>query len=232
MTGEVSSYLFSKDMVHPDFEVLDEADSGEDLIHFKRIVPVYSETEGLHQKYIRRIMAHAVDSYSQYVLSPIPHEICQKRGLRDIRSAVRSIHFPASDEHIEAYNEMRSDAHRRMIYDEFFFLQLGMALKRKDNILDEGIAFKTQGKKLHKFYKILPFTLTDAQKRVIAEIEDDMGKSSSMNRLLQGDVGCGKTVVSMAAMITACENGYQAAIMAPTEILAEQHYNRIKDWSS
>ncbi len=231
MTGEVSSYLFSKDMVHPDFEVLDEADNGEDLIHFKRIVPVYSETEGLHQKYIRRIMAHAVDNYSEYVLSPIPHEICEKRGLRDIHSAVRSIHFPATDERIEAYNEMRSDAHRRLIYDEFFFLQLGMALRRKDNMLDEGIAFKTQGRNLDKFYKILPFTLTGAQKRVIAEIEADMGKNSSMNRLLQGDVGCGKTVVSMAAMITACENGYQAAIMAPTEILAEQHYNRIKHWS-
>ena len=231
MTGEVSTYLFSKDMVHPDFEILDEADSVEDLINFKRIVPVYSETEGLHQKYIRRIMAYAVDNYSQYVLSPIPDEICEKRGLRDIRGAVRSIHFPATDERIEEYNEMRSDAHRRLIYDEFFFLQLAMASKRKAEILDEGIAFKTQGKSLHRFYGILPFTLTNAQKRVIAEIEDDMGRTSSMNRLLQGDVGCGKTVVSMAAMITACENGYQAAIMAPTEILAEQHYNRIEDWS-
>jgi len=231
MTGEVSTYLFSKDMVHPDFEILDEAESVEDLINFKRIVPVYSETEGLHQKYIRRIMAHAVDNYSQYVLSPIPDEICEKRGLRDIRGAVRSIHFPATDERIEEYNEMRSDAHRRLIYDEFFFLQLAMALKRKTEILDEGIVFRTQGKSLHRFYGILPFTLTNAQKRVIAEIEDDMGRTSSMNRLLQGDVGCGKTVVSMAAMITACENGYQAAIMAPTEILAEQHYNRIEDWS-
>ena len=231
MTGEVSTYLFSKDMVHPDFEILDEADSVEDLINFKRIVPVYSETEGLHQKYIRRIMAHAVDNYSQYVLSPIPDEICEKRGLRDIRGAVRSIHFPATDERIEEYNEMRSDAHRRLIYDEFFFLQLAMASKRKAEILEEGIAFKTQGKSLHRFCGILPFTLTNAQKRVIAEIEDDMGRTSSMNRLLQGDVGCGKTVVSMAAMITACENGYQAAIMAPTEILAEQHYNRIEDWS-
>ena len=231
MTGEITSYLFNKDMVHPDFEVLAETDTGEDLLHFKRIVPIYSETEGLHQKYIRRVMVHAVNNYSEYVLSPIPREICEKRGLRDIRSAVRSIHFPAADEDIEAYNEMRSDAHRRLIYDEFFFLQLGMALKRKDNVLNEGIAFRTQGRKLQEFYKILPFTLTDAQKRVIGEIDDDMRRTSSMNRLLQGDVGCGKTVVSMAAMITACENGYQAAIMAPTEILAEQHYNRIKDWS-
>jgi ATP-dependent DNA helicase RecG len=231
MNGEVSSYLASKDMVHPDFEVLDDDENGEDLINFKRIVPVYSETEGLHQKYIRRIMAHAVDQYSQYVLSPIPHEICKKRHLQDIKNAVRSIHFPASDERIEAFNEMRSDAHRRLIYDEFFFLQLGMALKRMANTFVWGIAFKTQGHILQKFYRILPFTLTDGQKRVIAEIEGDMARSSGMNRLLQGDVGCGKTVVSMAAMITACGNGYQAAIMVPTEILAEQHYNRIKDWS-
>jgi ATP-dependent DNA helicase RecG len=231
MTGEISSYVFSKDMVHPDFEVLDDDDAGKDLLHFKRIVPIYSETEGLHQKYMRRIMAHAVDKYAQYVLSPIPHEICKKRGLRNIHSAVQSIHFPGADEPIEAYNEMRSDAHRRLIYDEFFFLQLGMALKRKDNMLDRGIVFKTRGKNVHNFYNMLPFTLTGAQKRVIEEIERDMGKTSSMNRLLQGDVGCGKTVVSMVAMITACENGYQAAIMAPTEILAEQHYNRIKHWS-
>jgi ATP-dependent DNA helicase RecG len=231
MTGEVSSYLSSKDMVHPDFEVLDDDEIGADLINFKRIVPVYSETEGLHQKYIRRIMAHAIEKYSQYLLSPIPHEICEKRHLQDIKNAVRSIHFPATDERIEAYNEMRSDAHRRLIYDEFFFLQLGMALKKKANSIDGGITFKTRGRNLHEFYRILPFTLTDAQKRVIVEIEGDMERRSSMNRLLQGDVGCGKTVVSMAAMITACENGYQAAIMVPTEILAGQHYNRIKDWS-
>ncbi|MGA3208306.1 MAG: ATP-dependent DNA helicase RecG [Syntrophales bacterium] len=232
MTGEVTSYLFSKDMVHPDFEVLDDDESAEDLLNFKRIVPIYSETEGLRQKYIRRIMAHAVDKYSQYLSSPIPHEICERRHLQDIKSAARSVHFPATDERIDAYNEMRSGAHRTLIYDEFFFFQLGMALKRNANTIDGGIAFKTQGRNLHKFYKILPFTLTDAQKRVIVEIEGDMERPSSMNRLLQGDVGCGKTVVSMAAMITACENGYQAAIMVPTEILAEQHYNRIKDWSS
>jgi ATP-dependent DNA helicase RecG len=232
LTGEVNSYLSNKDMVHPDFEVLDDDESGQDLINFKRIVPVYSETEGLHQKYIRRIMAHAVEKYSQYLLSPIPHEICERRHLLDIKNAVRSVHFPGTEERIEAYNNMRSEAHRRLIYDEFFFLQLGMALKRKANTSVGGIAFKRHGHTLHKFYKILPFTLTDAQKRVITEIEGDMERRSSMNRLLQGDVGCGKTVVSMAAMISACENGYQAAIMVPTEILAEQHYNRIKDWSS
>jgi ATP-dependent DNA helicase RecG len=231
MTGEVRSYLFGKDMIHPDFEVLDDDRSGENLLHFKRIVPVYSETEGLHQKHIRRIMAHVIDNYSKYILSPIPEEICQKHNLENIHTAIRNIHFPEFDEDIAAYNEMRSEAHRRLIYDEFFFLQLGLAMKKKGNILDKGIEFKTGGKILKKFYNILPFSLTTAQKMVIAEIEADMKKTYSMNRLLQGDVGCGKTVVSMAAMITACENNYQAAIMAPTEILAEQHYDRIKQWA-
>jgi len=231
MTGEVSSYLLGKDMIHPDFEILDDDDSGDNLLHFKRIVPVYSETEGLHQKYIRRIMAHVVDTYSHHIISPIPEEICTKRRLEDISDALRSLHFPAINDDVGAFNDMRSGAHRRLIYDEFFFLQLGIALKRKGNILDKGIAFKTGGKLLNTFCTILPFALTGAQKRVIREIEADMEKPCGMNRLLQGDVGCGKTVVSMAAMITACENGYQAAIMAPTEILAEQHYSRIHDWA-
>ena len=231
MSGEINSYLLNKDMVHPDFEILNDDESEKHLLHFKRIVPVYSETEGLHQKLIRRITAHVVDNYSHYIVSPIPQEICESRLLGDIHDAIRSIHFPAVNEDIEAYNEMRSAAHRRIIYDEFFFLQLGIALKRKGYIIDKGIEFTTRGKKLQKFYKILSFSLTNAQKKVIREIETDMEKPCSMNRLLQGDVGCGKTVVSMAAMITACENGYQAAIMAPTEILAEQHYKRIKDWA-
>jgi ATP-dependent DNA helicase RecG len=231
MTGEVSSYLFSKDMVHPDFEILDDDESGANLLHFKRIVPVYSETEGLHQKYIRRIMDHVVNTYSHHIISPIPEEICTNRRLDNIHDSVRSLHFPAVNDDVEAFNDMRSRAHRRIIYDEFFFLQLGIALKRKGNILDKGIAFKTGGTLLNTFYTILPFALTAAQKRVIREIEADMEKPCGMNRLLQGDVGCGKTAVSMAAMITACENGYQAAIMAPTEILAEQHYSRINDWA-
>jgi ATP-dependent DNA helicase RecG len=230
MTGEVRGYLFGKDMVHPDFEVLDNDESVENLLHFKRIIPIYSETEGLHQKHIRKIMAHVIDNYSRYVLSPIPEEICKKRHLENIYTAIRNIHFPEFNEDIGTYNEMQSEAHRRLIYDEFFFLQLGLAMKRKGNILDKGITFNTGGKILQNFYNILPFSLTTAQKRVIGEIEADMAKTCSMNRLLQGDVGCGKTVVSMAAMITACENNYQAAIMAPTEILAEQHYKRIKNW--
>jgi ATP-dependent DNA helicase RecG len=127
---------------------------------------------------------------------------------------------------------LRSPAHRRLIYDEFFFFQLGMAIKKTGRILEAGIKFNIEGTFLNKFLALLPFDLTAAQKRVINEIQADMAKQTTMNRLLQGDVGSGKTIVSMAAMITACENSYQAAIMAPTEILAQQHYQNIKNWAS
>ena len=119
-----------------------------------------------------------------------------------------------------------------MIYDEFFFFQLGMAVKRSGSILEKGIPFKVTGKILEKFYSIMSFELTAAQKRVIGEIQNDMSHETAMNRLLQGDVGSGKTIVSMAAMITACENSYQAAIMAPTEILAKQHFETISSWAT
>ncbi|MBE9547111.1 MAG: ATP-dependent DNA helicase RecG [Proteobacteria bacterium] len=233
LTGEIREFLFGRDIIHPDFEILDEEDNNHDnLLHFKRIVPVYSETEGLHQKYIRKIMMEVVENYSRYILSPIPGEICHRQHLADINYSIRNIHFPESDQDMEALNSLKSAAHRRLVFDEFFFFELGMALKKKGYILEKGISFKTDGKLHERFCRILPFKLTDAQKRVIEEISADMGSEFPMNRLLQGDVGCGKTVVSMAAMACACENGYQAAIMAPTEILAEQHYSNIREWAA
>lgn len=232
MTGDLRSFYSSKEMIHPDFELLDDDEDMGDLLHFKRIIPIYSETEGLHQKYLRRILSHALQEYAKYVISPIPEDICRSRRLDSMHVAIQSVHFPGMDENVIELNEMRSESQRRIIYDELFFLQLGIALKKKANLVDVGIVFKTGGQLLGKFYNILPFRLTAAQDRVIREIEANMRKRSSMNRLLQGDVGCGKTVVSMVAMITACENGRQAAIMAPTEILAEQHYHRIKGWAA
>jgi ATP-dependent DNA helicase RecG len=229
LTGEVGGFPFEKEMIHPDFEILD--DKEDQLLHFKRIVPVYPETEGLHQKTLRRIMWQVARDYARFLKSHIPEEICQKRRLKEIRDAIRQVHFPESDQEIESYQEARSDAHRTLIYDEFFFFQLAMALRKMGTVLEQGIAFRPGGEMLKRFYGVLPFTLTSAQKRVIAEIERDMTSVRNMNRLLQGDVGSGKTVVSMAAMIIACENGYQAAMMAPTEILAEQHYRNLRVWS-
>jgi len=229
-TGNVTPNYSGKTMVHPDYEILDEKDD-DNLLNFKRIVPIYSETEGLHQKYFRKVMNFALENYSRYVTSPIPDNISDKRNLMNIHEALLSVHFPANDDDIEKFISSRSDAHRRLIYDEFFFFQLGMAIKKSGRVLDEGIPFKVGGKLLDKFYSILQFDLTKAQKRVIAEILKDMSEGKAMNRLLQGDVGSGKTIVSMAAMVIACENFYQAAIMAPTEILAKQHFENINTWS-
>ncbi|HPQ45326.1 MAG TPA: ATP-dependent DNA helicase RecG [Syntrophales bacterium] len=229
LTGEVKIYLLGKDMLHPDYEILDEQD--DELLHFKRIVPIYSETEGLHQKYIRKVIMNVVGEYTPCIPSPIPDDICRRNNLVDIEYAIRNVHFPDTDHDIEALNDLRSPARRRLVFDEFFFFELGMALKRKGHLFEPGISFATGGNLVKRFYDILPFGLTKAQKRVISEIETDMARAFPMNRLLQGDVGSGKTVVSMAAMVAACESGYQAAIMAPTEILAEQHFNNIKGWA-
>lgn len=228
LSGEVSGFPFQREMIHPDFEILD--DNEDQLLHFKRIVPVYSETEGLHQKTLRRILWGVVRDYARMLKNPLPEGICRKHRLKEVGEAIRQVHFPESDQEIEAYQEYRSDAHRTLIYDEFFFFQLAMALKKRGDVLEKGILFRPGGEMLTRFYGMLPFTLTAAQKRVIAEIERDMTSTRCMNRLLQGDVGSGKTVVAMAAMVIACENGYQAAMMAPTEILAEQHYRNVRRW--
>ena len=230
-TGEIKPNYAGKAMIHPEYEILEENEA-ENLLNFKRIVPIYSETEGLHQKYLRKIMHQALENYARYVVSPIPVDICQKRNLPNIQEALRSVHFPQNDKSLEEYNSNRSPSHHRLIYDEFFFFQLGMAVKKTGRILDAGIKFNIEGTLLNEFLALLPFDLTAAQKRVINEIQGDLAKESTMNRLLQGDVGSGKTIVSMAAMVTACENSYQAAIMAPTEILAQQHYQNIHNWAS
>lgn len=229
LTGDVRLYNGFKNMVHPDFELLDAQD--DQSLHFCRIVPIYSETEGLHQKTLRRLAMNIIEDYASALRSPMPDWITTLRKLPGMEESVRSVHFPDDAADLTALNEGRSIFHRRLIYDEFFFFELGMALKKQGLVFEEGKAFKTGGPLLQKFYKSLPFALTSAQRRVIGEIETDMNKKYPMNRLLQGDVGSGKTVVSMAAMVTVCENGYQAAIMAPTEILAEQHYRNIRLWA-
>jgi ATP-dependent DNA helicase RecG len=230
-TGNVTPNYAVRAMIHPDYEVLDDNDE-ENLLNFKRIVPVYSETEGLHQKYMRKIIHQALTNYARYVTSPIPPYICRKRNLIDLQNAIRSVHFPENNENPDDYIFQHSSAHQRLIYDEFFFFELGMAIKKSVRILEKGISFITQVSLLDKFFSSLPFSLTAAQKRVTEEILADMAKVTAMNRLLQGDVGSGKTVVSMAAMIIACANNYQAALMAPTEILAKQHYRSFQGWAT
>jgi len=228
-TGEVRGSLFERTVVHPDYEKLDSEE--EDSLHVKRIVPIYSETEGLYQKYLRRVMMRVVNEYAKYILSPIPKDICRRMSLPDMEYALRQVHFPESDADMDMLNRMKSPSHQRLVFDEFFFFELGMALKKRGNVIEKGNSFRTDCPMVCKFYEALSFELTHAQKRVIEEILGDMRREYPMNRLLQGDVGSGKTVVSMVPMIVAAENHFQSAIMAPTEMLAEQHYRNIGGWA-
>jgi len=228
-SGEVRWFNYQKEIHHPDVEIV-EGDIEEDYLNFKRIVPIYSETEGLYQRTLRRLLKSIVDGYSDELMSPIPAEIVERQDLIDFSEAFKKVHFPPDGESIEKLNLQRSDGHRRIIFDEFFFLELGLALKKRGVALETGISFSTQGTLSQKLLNQLSFQLTRAQERALAEIVEDMEKPHPMNRLIQGDVGSGKTIVALLASLRAVECGYQAAIMAPTEVLAEQHYLTIHRW--
>ncbi|MGQ9610707.1 MAG: ATP-dependent DNA helicase RecG [bacterium] len=201
------------------YEVLSDEDA--ELIHTGRIVPVYPLTAKLNQRNLRRWIKEIVDKYSEYVPEVLPFSIREKLKLMDRSSAIKNIHFPDSHKHLEL-------ARQRLAFDELFFLELGMSTKKKKwEIEEQGISFKRRSDIIDKFIESLPFQLTSAQKRVFSEIEADMQSTRCMNRLIQGDVGSGKTVVAAMAMLLAVDNSYQSALMAPTEILAEQHYNTL-----
>lgn len=225
VTGDAGGWPFEREMVHPDFEILD--DHEDQLLHFKRIIPIYSETEGLRQKTLRRILWQVVRDYAPSMENAIPEKILERHQLMPLPAAIRGVHFPDNDQDINLLNEGRSDAHRSLVFDEFFFYQLGILMKRNERNHEQGIAFQTDGTMLERFCQALPFKMTGAQSHAVAEIKRDMASDRCMNRLLQGDVGSGKTLVAVVACIIACENGYQAAMMAPTEILAEQHYRNV-----
>ena len=228
-SGEVRWFNYQREIHHPDVEIVD-GDVEKDYLNFKRIVPIYSETEGLYQRTLRRLMKAILDGYADELASPIPPEIVERQDLIDFSEAFRRVHFPPEGEPIEALNLQRSDAHRRIIFDEFFFLELGMALKKKGVALETGTSFKTDGVLVRNLLNILSFELTSAQERALAEIKEDLQRPHPMNRLIQGDVGSGKTVVALLTCLEVIECGYQAAIMAPTEVLAEQHFLNLHRW--
>jgi len=228
-SGEVRWFNNQREIHHPDVEMV-EGDIEKDYLNFKRIVPIYSETEGLHQRTLRRLMKNILDHYAHELSSPIPQEIIERQDLIDFSEAFRRVHFPPDGESIETLNLHRSDGHRRIIFDEFFFLELGLALKKRGTILETGISFRTEGYLSQRLLNQLSFQLTQAQERVWSEIREDLGRPHPMNRLIQGDVGSGKTVVALLACLYVVECGYQAAIMAPTEVLTEQHYLNIHRW--
>jgi len=207
---------------NPEFEIIhDEADSH---IHTNRIVPIYRVTNGLSVRQMRSIMFTVIQTCIDDVHDLLPDEILQKYGLPGLRESIVNVHFPEKNTNIDLLDRGVSDFHRRLSFDELFMLELGLAVIKRGSVFEKGISFSPEGKLLARLLDSLPFTLTKAQERVFNDILEDMKSPKPMNRLIQGDVGCGKTVLALMAMMVASECGYQSALMAPTEILAGQHY--------
>src|SRR3989338_3541153 len=216
--GKVERYSYLQ-MNNPEYEIL--TGTKEDMVHMARIVPIYPLTESLNQRWFRNIMKFTVDNYVNEILEILPFEARKRNNLMMLKEAMRNIHFPVS-------GLVLKKARERIIFDEFMILEIGIALKRAGIKIDlNGYSHKLEGDLIGKFKNILPFQLTKSQSRVIKEIEEDMKSQKPMNRLLQGDVGSGKTIVALHGLILTVQNGYQGALMVPTEILAEQHYRNI-----
>jgi ATP-dependent DNA helicase RecG len=258
--GQVKESQRLYEMASPEFEILTEDDDPEE---FARIIPVYPSTEGLHQKVLRKGIKAAVEGYLNLVEDPMPDYLRKAQNLRDLKWSLRQIHLPDEEGN-------KAQARRRLVFEEFLYMQLSLAMRRAETQQELGIAFpipqllrgepavavdqarprsttvKSAVRELrptetHLFaeevaykrdleplweqiHRMLPFTLTGAQQRVIDEIFRDMERPHPMNRLVQGDVGSGKTAVAACGLLACVRSGYQAALMAPTEILAEQHF--------
>ena len=214
ISGKVEEYLGRLTFQSPVWEPLER-----EQLHTARLVPVYPLTEGISARWLRRLIRNTLDHYVSYVLDPLPAHLRSQEQLLDLASALRFIHFPRDQASLE-------QARRRLCFEEFLLVQLGVLRKRQ--------AWRSQSANrlprtdlVNRFVASLPFQLTGAQRRALDAILSDLDSTTPMSRLLQGDVGSGKTVVAVAAMLQTVAAGYQAAIMAPTEILAEQHFDTI-----
>lgn len=207
-----------------------EADPVESAIHVGRCVPIYRKTNDVRPKQLREIMHRVFGSLSDStVVETLPADLRERQNLIPRAKALREIHFPAEEIPLEDYEAARSPAHRRLIFEELFWLALALASKRGERIKEsKGASIKIDDAIKKRIASVLPFKLTEAQRRVVKEIFRDLKSDAPMNRLLQGDVGSGKTIVALISMLTAMENGCQCALMVPTEILAEQHARNLK----
>jgi ATP-dependent DNA helicase RecG len=215
--GIIKESPYGLQMETPEWEDLPDGADPDSLLSVNRIVPIYPLTEGIRQKRMRQIIWNAVQ-YAHLAPEILPRSVRERLGLMPIQQAIAQIHFPDSEQAIDP-------ARQRLVFEEFFLMQLGVGMQRQRTRQERGIAMRIDADRLNEMlHRIVPFELTNAQKRVISEIWGDMAQPHPMNRLLQGDVGSGKTIVAAAAILAAIDNQYQAAMMAPTEILAEQHY--------
>jgi ATP-dependent DNA helicase RecG len=222
-------------IIQPQYEMLGEPGEGGDngaekkaaeSLEIGRIVPIYESIgQGrLTPRWFRKVIRTALDNLTPDLPEPIPAIVRSRMGLVSARAALWNVHWPEPGESLQDLQTSRTPAHIRLIFDELFFVEVGLELKRRDQKAQTGIAFQLDERVRAAIKKILPFHPTTAQKRVLKEIAADMEKPCPMRRLLQGDVGSGKTIVGFEAAIIAIENGCQVALMAPTEILAQQHY--------
>jgi ATP-dependent DNA helicase RecG len=220
---ELDTYTGDLLMMHPEFEVISAEDDPDAALHTGRVVPVYEAAGKITARTFRTLLARALDGLEP-VADCLPAFLRDRLRLPDRWTALRHLHFPPEGEDLRLLNSFRSPAQFRLILEEFFWLECGLELKRAKARLEEGIAFELNDRVRSRIREMLPFKPTGAQKRVLAEIAADMNAPHPMHRLLQGDVGSGKTLVAAEAAIIAIENGYQVAVLAPTEILASQHH--------
>ena len=209
----------------PEFQILSGEFENKTNLNLARIVPVYQLVEGLNIKTLRRAIYNALEQYEHVIKNVIPSEIMLRNDIIDKKIALKHIHFPETEEQLEK-------ARYSLVFEEFFLMQLKLAMIREENsqnIKSVPLKIKKDGL-VNKFISSLPFELTQAQNRAIKEILNDISSETPMQRLLQGDVGSGKTVVACAMLLSAVENGYQGVLMAPTEILAQQHFNNFVRW--
>ncbi|MBK9170143.1 MAG: ATP-dependent DNA helicase RecG [Bryobacterales bacterium] len=207
---------------HPEFEIL-AGDDPDASLHVGRVVPIYEAVQKINAKQLRTLL-HRLLAELAPVPDPMPEHVLRRLGLTDRWTALRHVHFPPPEADLAHWNSHRSPAHTRLIMEEFFWLECGLELKRRKARTAPGIPFALTDRVRERIKQMLPFKPTGAQKKVLREIAEDMAAPRPMSRLLQGDVGSGKTLVAAQAAIIALENGYQVALLAPTEILAAQHF--------
>ncbi|MEL6903602.1 MAG: DEAD/DEAH box helicase, partial [Cyanobacteria bacterium J06606_4] len=223
ISGLVKQTKYGINIDAPEIEVLGDQDNPIESLTVGRVVPVYPLTEGVGADLVRKAVVAALPSVVE-LRDPLPKALRQKYDLVELAVAIAHIHFPPSTEALAI-------ARRRLVFDEFFYLQLGLLRRRAAQQQEQtSVQMAPTGELIEAFYNVLPFKFTGAQQRVAQEILNDLQSTAPMNRLVQGDVGSGKTVVAVVGILAAIQSGYQAALMAPTEVLAEQHYRKLVEW--
>ena len=240
VTGDVRRWRFSREILHPEVELLGEgADAPEPAAEaargeedegpgLERVVPDYAAPEGVHPRALRGLVRQAVDTHADLVAGHLPESVAAELGLPEPAEALRQLHLPGPDADVEALRQGRHPARTRLVLEELYLLEVGLALRRDERGREPGVPIAADGPRLREALRRLPFRLTHAQERAWGEIRADLARPHPMQRLLEGDVGSGKTVVAFLAAVAAAESGRQTALMAPTELLAEQHARTLR----